>query len=133
MIFISKEMVYGEEGIIFLESINQYGIAIINRKSHPCIYVTFPGVEHFGDYYQINDYADVHGGFTFLGTLKYSGLVGVWAGWDYAHWMDYLHTSTGIPADPNGHKWTLDELVHDAHQCIFQLVKTLKQQEERMK
>lgn len=125
MIFISKEMVYGEEGIIFLESINQYGIVIINRKSHPCIYVTFPGVDHFGDYVQLNDYADVHGGFTFLGTLKYSGLEGVWAGWDYAHWMDYIHSSTLDLSDPNDHKWTLDELVHDAHQCVFDLTRNL--------
>lgn len=132
MIFIDKEMIYGEEGIIFLESINQYGIAIINRKSHPCIYVTFPGVEHFGDYNQLNDYADVHGGFTFLDTLKYSGLEGVWAGWDYAHYTDYLYyCDSSILSDPNDHKWTLDELVHDAHQCVFDLTRNLNKREKK--
>lgn len=123
MVLINKhEMRYGEEdGIIYLDAIsNDCALAIINRKSHPCVYVTFPGIEHISSYDQASEMWDVHGGFTFLGNLTYNDLEGLWLGWDYAHYGDYLHSNNDrLNAESfYDKKWTLDELIRDGLLCL---------------
>ncbi len=114
-----KKMEYSVSSIssevLYLEiSGDGYGICIVNiRHSHPCGYVTFPGIDKvksYDDFYVKN--AMVHGGFTFLGKLNpvlwkdldvYApGFI--WIGWDYGHLYDS--------------EWTTEEVLNEARAII---------------
>lgn len=125
MILIHKkgEPVYSDdrEGkILYLEVCGESAILIMSLGSHPCTYITFPGIEHIGDYSEADDLCDVHGGFTFLGSRrKIAGIEGIWLGWDYAHAGDLLYLSRYDIAIPGDHTWTLDELITEARDNLF--------------
>ena len=125
-----KEMVYDGSGnteVLYQESSGGYGLAVVNtRGSHPCGYITFPGIEKLKSYDDIflgNDEEDfdVHGGFTYLGGLSKIGLKGVWLGWDYAHLGDWCQ---GVPpyADVFNHsndtKYTTEDVAAEARVAL---------------
>lgn len=127
-----KQMIYGSgksEVLYHEKDTDGYGITILNiRGSHPCAYVTFPGIDITGDCEQfwIDDkVVEPHGGFTFLGTLgDWTRIDDIWLGWDYAHMGDY--TWSGIDISPfrydvDEKKWTTEEILDEARailQCI---------------
>lgn len=122
-----KKMEYNGSGIsevlYYEKSDDGYGLAVVNtRGSHPCAYVTFPGIEDLESDCDIyleddEDYYIVHGGFTFLGTLSNLGLEGTWLGWDYAHLEDWIQ-SLPPEKDPfphrGEHKYDTLEVYSDA-------------------
>lgn len=115
-----KEMIYGGEGgLLGVEDIGDgYKLAVTNTKgSHPCAYVQWPDIEKLETYDDIWVDAEVHGGFTFLGTLKTTyDLDGIWLGWDYAHLGDYL----GFDLLPKrtDKKWTSEEVRQEALEVL---------------
>lgn len=127
MVLINKkeDPVYSDdrEGkILYLETCRDSAILIMSLGSHPCTYITFPGIEHIGDYSKANDLCDVHGGFTFLGSRrKISGVEGIWLGWDYAHAGDLLYSSRYDVSIPGDHTWTLEELITEARNAIYDI------------
>lgn len=126
-----KEMVYGgSDGCLYLEiDLEGYGIMVINvRGSHPCAYVTFPGIDKVEDYVMIeleqNEDGEYlpHGGFTFFG--KRNGYCEVddvlWLGWDYAHYGDYIYTHDGFYDSPfiENKEWTTEEVIEEARKVL---------------
>lgn len=120
MEYSAEEGKSGSELLYYAKDKDGYGMAIVNtRHTHPCAYITFPGienVEHYENYYIWCDdyeglYSDcgVHYGFTFLGNLNHYGLEGKWIGWDYAHLGDY---NPFYPHE-NDHKYTAEEVAKD--------------------
>lgn len=122
-----KEMIYGGEGgLLGVEDIGDgYKLAIVSiAGSHPCAYVQFPGIENLSLYEHIQVKAEVHGGFTFLGTLKDYGLDGTWLGWDYAHLFDYIWTgniNSYLRADSK--KWTTEEIRNEGLGVLYAIKK----------
>ena len=131
---IMKEMDYNGSGkteILYVETDGDFALAVLNiRGSHPCAYIQFPEIEKiescdntwFRNGEDPDDWFDVHGGFTFLGTMKLNGLDGLWLGWDYAHSGDYsewgLH-DMGFDEK----KWTTEEIVKEAREAIERVKK----------
>lgn len=122
-----KEMKYdGTDGILYYAKDEEgYGIAVISMGSHPCGYITFPGIEKVTNYdyfyvYRNNDpfngiYFGAHYGYTFLGELDRWGLEGTWIGWDYAHMDDFMYYSERDSSFFNGRKkWTTNEIALSA-------------------
>lgn len=121
-----KKMKYdGTKGILYYAKDEEgYGIAVISMGSHPCGYITFPGIEKVKGYdnfyvYRKNDpfngidhYA--HGGYTFFGDLDRWGLEGIWIGWDYAHYDDFTYYGDIITSFFDGKKWTTEEIALSA-------------------
>ena len=111
-----KFIIYGdaEQGLLGVEDIGDgYKLAVVNVGGlHHCAYVQFPGVENIGSYDDIHVDAHVHGGFTFLGSLSRYGLDGVWLGWDYAHYNDYMFRSYRS-CMPGEKMWTTTEVVEE--------------------
>lgn len=121
-----KEMVYGiNPGLYVLyheeSEDGKYGIAVINiNGSHPCAYCKFPELDN-NDVCDENRVciltdADIHGGLTFLGQRVDAGLDGVWVGWDYAHFDDYICIGFDKKHENLfriGHKWTTEEIVNE--------------------
>lgn len=132
MILICKkeDSVYSDERkgkILYLEAFCDSAILIMSLGSHPCTYITFPGIEHIGDYPEADDLCDVHGGFTFLGSRRnIAGIEGIWLGWDYAHAGDLLYSSRYDVSIPGDHTWTLDELITEARQTIYNIQRKMK-------
>ena len=130
MILINKnDPVYSDERngkILYLETFGESALMIISLGSHPCSYVTFPGIEHISDYESANDLCDVHYGFTFLGSRENLGIKGIWLGWDYAHFGDLLYSSHFELWEENEHKWTLDELIIEGRTAITTINKKIK-------
>lgn len=107
-----------EGNILFLETQGESAVMIITLGSHPCSYITFPGIEHICDYEDANDLCQVHGGFTFLGSRKNLGINGLWLGWDYAHYGDLLYSERLDLRMPEDHEWTLNELKMEARMTL---------------
>lgn len=130
MILICKDDPVYSDGvcanILYLETFGESAIVIVSFGSHPCTYVTFPGVEHIPDYDSANDLCDVHGGFTFLGSREKIGLKGRWLGWDYVHCGDLIYSSLFKGSfDESEHEWTLTELISEGRQAIKEIRKQL--------
>lgn len=104
--------------ILFLETQGESAVMIITLGSHPCSYITFPGIEHISDYEDANELCYVHGGFTFLGSRKNLGINGLWLGWDYAHYGDLLYSERLDLLMPEDHEWTLNELKMEARMTL---------------
>ena len=127
MILINKKdtPVYSgdrEGKILYLETRGESSaLMVVSLGSHPCTYITFPGVEHISNYDDANDLftTQVHGGFTFLGTRENLGIAGIWLGWDYAHYGDFLYSKRMDFYMPGDHKWELDELILEARDVLF--------------
>ena len=119
-----KEMIYGGEGgLLGVEDIGDgYKLAVTNTEgTHPCAYVQWPGIEKLETYDDIWVDAEVHGGFTFLGTLKTTyDLDGIWLGWDYAHCGDYYWTGYNdlFPSSKDDKKWTTEEVRQEALEVL---------------
>lgn len=132
-----KEMKYRGDGnselLYYTKDEEGYGIAVINvRGSHPCGYITFPGIEKVNNYdaftcYKENDAfgrIDIgpHYGYTFLGTLENNGLEGRWLGWDYAHlgdWVQSMPPEKDVFAHFGDKKHTTNEIALSALAQIF--------------
>lgn len=141
-----KKMQYtgnGESELLYYAKDDEgYGIAVVNtRGSHPCGYITFPGIENVHDYDNFcpgkeypNGYAfydidqGAHYGYTYLGGLEAYGIEGKWIGWDYAHLGDWRQA--GLPEDDvkygihreGDRKWTTQEIA----QCALMQILTIK-------
>jgi len=126
-----KQMIYGsgKSEVLYHEEDNGYGVTILNiRGGHPCAYVTYPGIKITDDYEQFwidDQVVGPHGGFTFLGTLgDWTGIDGIWLGWDYAHCGDYSWSGVDISlfgCDDDDKRWTTEEILEEARavlQCI---------------
>ena len=130
-----KEMIYGGEGgLLGVEDIGDgYKLAVVSiAGSHPCAYVQFPGIENLCSYEHIKVKAKVHGGFTFLGMLwngEEYGLPGIWLGWDYAHFDDYVSFLDSI----DGKKWTTAEMIDECKNVINQIIDIGFKNEKRNK
>jgi hypothetical protein len=124
-----KEMVYGsDDGCLYLEiDLDGYGLMVVNvRGSHPCAYVTFPGIDKIKDYETVEleqekdeDYLP-HEGFTFFGEReRYCEVEGIlWLGWDYAHFGDYIYCGYDGPWRSKDKKWTTTEIVDEARRVL---------------
>ena len=128
-----REMMYGKP-VTELLDINWYddgmAYAVVNiRGSHPCAYIQFPDIGKVKDYesFFIDEDIDddyeccIHGGFTFLGGLGNLGLPGIWIGWDYAHFGDYL--GYGLSNCTDDKIWTTEEVVAHAKRALEYLRK----------
>ena len=104
--------------VLFLETQGKGALMIVSLGSHPCAYITFPGVEHISKYDDANDLCQVHGGFTFLGTRENLGIAGIWLGWDYAHYGDLLYNERFDFRMPEDHEWSLNELKFEARLAL---------------
>ena len=131
---IMKEMNYhgsGKTEILYIETDGDFALAVLNiRGSRPCAYIQFPEIEKiesyddawFEDGEDPDFRSEVHGGFTFLGTMERNGLDGLWLGWDYAHLGDYCET--GLPdMGVYEKKWTTEEIVKEAREAIERIKK----------
>lgn len=126
-----KEMIYdgsGKTEVLHVER-NEHGqaLAVVNvRGSHPCGYIQFPElekVESCDDLWIGNDkeWVDIHGGFTYLGTLENLGLSGKWIGWDYAHcgdWTQSMPPYDDMFSHEDERKYTTEEIVETARQAL---------------
>lgn len=127
-ILIKKEMEYGkDQQIIFMAVEGDYKAVVINRKTHPCAYIQFPGIEQVTDYDNFFvENSRAHGGYTFLGELDRDGLFGTWIGWDYAHCSDFMYYGNdgfrSMLNERNGHVYTIDELSEDALETIKSVI-----------
>lgn len=120
MILVDKqEMVYNsmfsrdiETKILYLEKFEDGAILVLNiRGSHPCAYVQMdtPDYDSIPDYDSVDVFeGEVHGGFTFFGSMKHLCLNGIWLGWDYGHLGDAIHDE-----DTRGKRWTTDEIISE--------------------
>lgn len=121
-----KEMTYSNDGIIKLlyhEKVSEgYELAVVDiMGSHPCGYITFPDIEKIQNEENlsigtIEDYPDIHGGFTFCGRLNRFGFNGIWIGWDYAHYGD---ASWGT----DGNRYTTKEIANEARKALEMIKK----------
>lgn len=93
---------------------------ILNLGTHPCTYLNVKGTKYENTHYDEIP-LDVHGGLTFNGKLDYHP-DGVWIGWDYAHYGDYMTFNYAS----DGHKWTTDELIKEAEEAAKKLSELLK-------
>lgn len=123
MILINKKdaPVYSGDlkgNILFLETQGESALMIVSFGSHPCIYITFPGIEHIPSYDAADDLCPVHYGFTFLGSRETLGAAGLWLGWDYAHCGDLLYSEHSDYRIPGDHEWTLNELKFEARRAL---------------
>ena len=123
MILINKEdaPVYGGDlkgNILFLETQGESALMIVSFGSHPCIYITFPGIQHISDYGNADGLCQVHYGFTFLGSRENLGIAGLWLGWDYAHVGDLLYHEHYDHRIPGDHEWTLNELKFEGRRAL---------------
>lgn len=125
-----KEMIYRnsdkhiDSEVLYHENFGDgTALAVINNSGmNPCAYIQFPGIDSIYDYdevyidYDADDHDTyVHGGFTFFGRLRPNfGLDGLWLGWDYAHWDDYVYGSCIL----DGKKWTTQEIVEEARRVL---------------
>ena len=114
-----KEMIYSGNGVTEILNEIDYGngykgLVLNTRGSFPCGYIQFPGIENLHDYDDIwvHD-ANIHGGFTFLGTFNCLGLQGKWLGWDYAHYGDYCCYSSPELNDEDGTQYTTEDVTAD--------------------
>lgn len=116
-----KEMIYGMrmhgEILYHEEDENgEYGIAVVSYGSHPCVYLKWPGLDTARDEGSILVHTDgeIHGGWTFCGDRDKLGLDGIWAGYDYMHWDDYVYVSNGKSIFDDSKRWTTEEMVENA-------------------
>lgn len=123
-----KEMVYSENGmnseLLYHEDFGDgTALAVINNSGfYPCAYIKFPGIDLIWDINNIvidldedDDNTYVHGGFTFFGCRRSLGLDGgLWLGWDYGHYGDYV----GGSSINDGYKWTTQEIVEEARRVL---------------
>ncbi len=139
-----KEMLYNtsKQSILYIEvNDDDTAIVIIDRGGWPCSYIKMPdeiyqnhveSTNWDGDYDDID--VDVHGGVTFGNN---DGLFingdkderipdGYYLGWDYSHGGDFIYRD--IPdfvfrykPDFVGHKYTISELIYEAHEALQQL------------
>ena len=102
-----------------------YGICVLNiRGSHPCGYITFPGIdkveteEDFAPYREDDPFWEAlvgpHGGYTFLGKLDNIESDDIWIGWDYAHLGDYVAYDGDINYARDERKWTTSDIINCA-------------------
>lgn len=106
----------------FLDEDVRYRYVVMSIEGHhPTVYIQFPGIEKIESCDDVVS-PEVHGGFTFLGELKSSPHAGVWLGWDYAHYGDFIlskHSFRGpIICE---HAWTKKELVDEAVSALTQI------------
>lgn len=129
-----KEMIYSGNGNTELLHVewNDHGqaLAVVNVKgSHPCGYIQFPGIEELKSYDDLwiedendeDDFFDIHGGWTFLGSLEHLGLPGIWIGWDYAHfgdWTQSMPPEQDVFRHENETKHTTEEIVETARKAL---------------
>lgn len=123
MILINKKdaAVYSSDrsgSILFLETQGESALMIVSLGSHPCSYITFPGIEHISKYDDADDLCPVHYGFTFLGTRENLGIAGLWLGWDYAHCGDLLYSDHFDYRIPGDHEWSLNELIFEGRLAL---------------
>lgn len=124
-----KEMVYSENLInnelLYHEDFGDgTALAVVNNSgANPCAYIQFPGIDYIYDYDEVYINRDeddndtyVHGGFTFFGRLRSYGLDGLWLGWDYGHYGDYVRGSS--INDKSSKKWTTQEIVEEARRVL---------------
>lgn len=126
---------------------------IINNYTHPCSYIKLPKKSKWIKYTDSmsliqlskdrkknkktydNIPISVHGGITFKGKMSYLGR-GVWLGWDYAHYGDYVAFEMNLPKEMRkkfkvldnaqsriNHHWTTDELIEQMVQVITDIRK----------
>lgn len=124
-----KEMIYSGNQIselLYTDGDEEYKYAILNiRGSHPCAYVQFPGVEKLESYDDmVMNKIDPHGYFTYLGTLNYPELPGIWLGWDYAHFGDYTAIPSMFPdfGARFGRKYTTKEIADECKSILQQIM-----------
>ena len=146
-----KEMTYStkKQSILYLEvNDDDTAICIIDRGGWPCSYIKMPediyqnnieSTNGCGFYYDDID-VDVHGWVTFGGYCKLRLRSeydvnkfdidermpeGYWLGWDYAHAGDYCYrelSDSVFRFDPDfEHKYTIKELIEEAHEALKQL------------
>lgn len=138
---------YNPQKVLYLEIDKEegYAICVIDRGGWPCTYIKMPEEAYQrnvelgwdGDY----DFIDVrvHGGVTYgdYGTLRLrrpfgNGLgeklieisqagAGYWLGWDYAHYGDYTANFSDRPELDIEKKWTIVELINEAHDALKEL------------
>ena len=136
MVLINKkdEPVYSDDkegNILYLEVCCDSAIMIMSLGSHPCSYITFSGIEHICNYSDADDLCVVHGGFSFLGSRrKIAGIEGLWLGWDYAHAGDLLYSSRYDFSISGDHTWTLDELISEARNAVYNILRNMKERGE---
>ena len=120
-------------------------ICIIDRGGWPCSYIKMPediyqnhveSTNWDGNYEDID--VCVHGGVTFGEYCKLKVRLdddqfdcnermpeGYWLGWDYAHAGDYYYRELSNPVfrfDPDfEHKYTIKELIEEAHEALKEL------------
>lgn len=130
LIYKKEDPVYSDdrEGkILYLETYAESALLIMSLGSHPCSYITFPGIEHISSYDYANELCDVHYGFTFLGSRRnIAALEGIWLGWNYAHAGDLLYSSRLDVSIPGDHKWTLDELITEGRLALYNMLLKMK-------
>lgn len=105
----------------YLDGDEKYRYVVMSVNGHhPTVYIQFPGIEKIESYDDVMS-PKVHGGFTFLGELKFLPYAGVWLGWNYAHYGDYIFTNWNL--DPRSHIWTKKELAADAVSTLSRIKK----------
>ena len=107
------------------------------RGDHPCCYIQIPEDHpwYLKTYRNMEDeaekaiangtpcppYINVHGGITYTDNLNMRNTW--WIGWDYAHMGDYCHAfAERFGRKKSDHVYTVDELIHDVHDAIDQLI-----------
>ena len=139
-----KPMVYGDHKskpeILHQEERDNFRIMILSFGTHPCAYIGVPNDSPLVnlDYGLLDNFINVHGGFTFGcqgSDERYPFIAGYyWYGWDYAHLDDWLgcHFEDEWIKDLwqaiRPKKWTTEEIYEH---CLVAL-EQFKQLEKRM-
>ena len=133
-----KEMEYTDKRYNFpitLDSgkYNGYSYIIYSLGTHPTAYIGIPLDKKYIKipYEAMDQYAEVHGGFTYgeLGNDEYLPKGLYWIDWDYAHLGDCLGFSGLLDGDFNCKKWTTEEIKIEVFKAIDSIVKEDKRRE----
>lgn len=117
-----KEMVYRKERkveILYRGQYKGYKFAILNLGMHPTAYIE--NKNGFTSYSEADDYAKVHGGFTYRGGAYWDENDPVpYLGWDYGHWCDWAGYLDDY-ANEGNKKWTTKEILDHVKEAIDSL------------
>lgn len=123
------EMVYQPERcceLLYSGMYKGYEFYVVSYGTHPCGYVAIPQGNSLYD----KDYDDIdiscHGGLTYSDKGLHEINIQDWViGWDYHHCSDY----SGYGFEPDGKKWTTDEIIDEA-KCVIDQICDLEQPEQ---